>query len=186
MVEKGRSGAWGCEAFVENAGASGAPRAWRRRLGTPRSRVVNSAMRNQAGGESNNIPRKIAITSCGTAVCGRRGLAIREKIIGHDMPAIGFGFRCCCVHRRRRAVVLLHEPARHHGRSILLEPLVEQRADLLAQIRGVAQPRQLITLQTIPGSRQQEFPWRLGRVTGHGPFSWGTGIAEYHCSNSFQ
>ena len=173
MVEEGRSGACRCEAFAENAGASGTPRAWRRRLETPRSQLQSSAIKGKAGGESCDISRKIAITSRGAAVCGPRDLPIRKKIIGHDMSAVWFGFGGGRVHRRRRAFALLHQPARHHGGSVLLEPLVEQRADLLAQICGVAQPRQLIALQAIPRSRKQEFPGRLGTVMGHGPFSCG-------------
>ena len=141
MVEKGKRGACGCEAFAENAGANGAPRDWRRRLVTPRSQPESSAIKGKTGGELCNAPRKIANTSRRAAVCGRRSLPIRKKIIGHNMPAIRFGFGGARVHRSRWVFALPDQPSRHHGGSILLKPLVKQCADFLAQIRGVAQPR---------------------------------------------
>lgn len=173
MLKKRRSGAWGCEAFVENAGASDSPRPWRKRLDTPRSHRVNSAMRGKARAESCQITRKMAITSSRATVCVRWGLPIHKKIIGHDMSPSRAGLTGRRVHGMRRVFALLHQPARQHGRSIFFEPLVEQCADLLAQIRGVVQPRQLIALQTIPGSRKQEFPRRLCSISGHVPFSCG-------------
>ena len=67
----------------------------------------------------------------------------------------------------RRAFGLLHQHARKHGTRILLEPLVKQRINFFAEIGGVAQSRELVTLERIARCREKELPGRFGSRTGH-------------------
>src|SRR5258708_23911815 len=67
--------------------------------------------------------RKIAFTSSGASVCGRRDRPIRKKVIGHGMSVFRERFK-----RRRvflclvRAFPLLHHPARTPGHASFLPP----------------------------------------------------------------
>jgi hypothetical protein len=55
--------------------------------------------------------------------CGRRKQPVRRSR----------SFR-----NKNGAFALFHEPAREHGGSVFLQPLIEEGADLLAEIGGVA------------------------------------------------
>jgi hypothetical protein len=105
-------------------------------------------MTGKTGGKSCNKPRKMAITSRWATVNGRRGLPIRKKIIGRDMrvPLRSIAEGGSRQHLRG-ALVLLQQPAREHGTGIFFQPLIEQRADLLAEIGGMAEAREFVTLQ---------------------------------------
>ena len=119
------------------------PRTWN----TPPSQRASNTASGKFSGELCESPRKIDITSRRAAVCGRKSATIRKKVIGHSVSAFqwsiagGNGLR-----HLRGALTLLHQPARQHGRSILLEPLVEKRGDLLAEIGGMPEARELIVL----------------------------------------
>lgn len=67
----------------------------------------------------------------------------------------------------REAVSLLHQPAREHGGRVFIQVLIEKRADLLAEICGMAKPGEFKTLEGNPRSREKEFPRRLGPGLGH-------------------
>jgi hypothetical protein len=49
--------------------------------------------------------------------------------------------------RRLQGLVVIEHPSREHGFGRLLDPLVDQGGNFLAQIRGVVEARQLKTLQ---------------------------------------
>ena len=123
----------------------------------------------ETGGKPVMWARKTGVTSLCVASGRRRHRRIREKVIGHGWraraPQIG-------VVQRFRAfdgtIALLHEPARKHSRGIFLEPLIQQRAHLLAKIRGVGQPCEFVALQRVFGRGEQELPGRLGRVARQG------------------
>jgi hypothetical protein len=69
--------------------------------------------------------------------------------------------------RLRRPLALLHQPARQHGRGILLEPLVEKRGDLFPKISGMAEAREFIALQGGARGREKELPGGLGLLAMH-------------------
>ena len=75
----------------------------------------------------------------GVAICGRRSTPIRKKIIGHGMLLLRSNFtRMSRLRFAGRSFALLHKPARQHGARVFLEPLIEKRANFLAEIGGVA------------------------------------------------
>ena len=132
------------------------------------SQRASHAARGKSSGEPCKSSRKIAITSRRAAICGWRNRSIRKKVIGHSMSgsqrglAGGSGLR-----HLRRALALLHQPARQHGGGILLEPLVEKRADFLPEIGGMAEAREFIALQRGARSRENEFPRGLRLLAVH-------------------
>jgi len=138
-----------------------------RRNTLPNQRASHAA-RGKARGELCKSSRKIAITSRWAAICAWRNPSIHKKVIGRGMSgsqrrlAGGSGLQ-----HLRRTLALLHQPARQHGGGILFEPLVEQRADLLSEIGGVAEARKFIALQRGAGSREKEFPRGLRLLAVH-------------------
>lgn len=129
---------------------------------------VGGTLSGKIGGELRMVLREIAFTSSGAPICGRRDRPIRKKIIGHAMPVQqrrSGGLRGFL--RVRRALALLHQPAREHGRGILLDPLIEKGADLLAEIGGMTETREFIALQRIARSREKELPRGLALGTDH-------------------
>jgi hypothetical protein len=153
-------------------GASTGARDWQPRGCVDRStrlgKRVGGTLSGKIGGELWIALLKIAFTSSGAPICGRRDRPIRKKIIGHAMPVLqrrtgdirGFW-------RVRRALPLLHQPAREHGRGVLLNPLIEKGADLLAEIGGMTETREFIALQRDARSREKELPRGLGLGTDH-------------------
>ena len=96
--------------------------------------------------------------------CGK----IVQKIIGRGWRRDGLHLRWLrCFYRCSFAFAVLHQPSRQHRGRILLDPLIDQRGDLLAQIRSVAKPRKLVALQTVARSREQELPRRGNSAAGH-------------------
>jgi len=86
LVEGGRRARL-CEAFNWNAGARGWMPLGRMTLGTPPGPSDRAFMDAGAGCKVQMEHRKMAFTLSGASVCGRRGRAIRKKIIGHGMFA---------------------------------------------------------------------------------------------------
>jgi len=112
--------------------------------------------------------RKAAFTSSRTSVCLRRGRAIGKKIIGRSVSIFRVSFHDRDVFIRLvRALPLFDKPAGEHGGGIFLYPKVEKCADLLAEIGGMAEPREFIALKRVSGSGEQELPRRLGLVMVH-------------------
>jgi len=86
------------------------------------------------------LGRKRRFTSSRAPICGRRDRSIRKKVIGHGVSVLGERFASGSVFQRRlRALPLLHQPARQHGGGIFFHPKIEKRADLLAEIGGMAE-----------------------------------------------
>jgi hypothetical protein len=79
----------------------------------------------------------------------RRERLIREEIIGHRMDARA-GSVLGVVGRGSRGgtLAMFHQPAREHRAGVFVEPLVEQGADLLAEIDGVAKAGEFVGLQS--------------------------------------
>jgi len=163
-----RGGAGGCEALEGSAGWNAVGPQGRRRLGTPPSLGVSAALGGRVGGELSNTCRKIVSTSSGTTVCGRRNRPIRQNIIGRATPMLRQ--RVAGLRRLkgvRRPLALLDQPAGEHGCRVFLHPLIQKRANLLAEIGGMTKPREFVALQRIARSREQELPRGLGSGTDH-------------------
>ena len=168
MIAEGRSGTRGCEALAVGAGLRGLASLRGRRLDTLRSQQASSAITGEVGGELGPTPGIVTITSSRPAVRGRGDRPIRKKIIGHGMPALlrrlaGSGG----LQRMRRPLALFHQPAREHGTGVFFKPLIEKRADLLAEIGSMAKPREFVALERSARSREKELPRRLSLLIGH-------------------
>src|SRR5260370_42370557 len=92
MLVEGRRQARLCEAFDRNAGERGWKPLGRMTLGTPPGPSDLIFLSAGTGCKPRMERRKMAFTLSGASVCGRRGRAIREKIIGHGMPSSREGF----------------------------------------------------------------------------------------------
>lgn len=120
-----------------------------------------------------------------SAKFGRRARLIGEKVIGRSMSrfASPVGRRGLLAGRRNLRVflplggavlasrgifALLHQPPRQHSRGVFFQPGIEQLRDLLAEIGGMAEPRQLVTLQRVPRRGEKELPRWLGFVVQGG------------------
>lgn len=131
-------------------------------------------------GERRSEARKMAgnagYVSGHLAVYGRSQGRIGKKIIGRRCAirrsSGGAGMRFGMWHG---ALALVDQPAGHGGRGVFFEPLVHQRADLLAKVGGVAEAGQFVALQAVARSGKQKLPGGLGAVTGHGNPPVGTG-----------
>ena len=110
---------------------------------------------------------EMLFTSCRAAVCRWGSTPIRQKIIGRGTSLLARGLTCRSTFGLARTLALLDQPAREHCAGIFLEPLIQQRGNLLVQIGGVAETREFITLQRISGRREKKLPRRLGLGTGH-------------------
>jgi hypothetical protein len=89
--------------------------------------------RAAAGAELGFKRQKIAFTSRGTPVCGRRDRSIRKKIIGHGMSIFGGSIDARDVLLDRlRVFPVLHQPASQHSRRVFLHPQVKKSANFLA------------------------------------------------------
>jgi hypothetical protein len=104
--------------------------------------------------------------------------SIRQKIIGHKMavggtrPGGGFVRRSLDIGGAHIAFAQLEEHASDHSVRIFVNPLIEQRIDFLTQIGGVTKARKFVTVQGVAGSREEEFPRRLGAAGGHVALRW--------------
>ncbi len=81
--------------------------------------------------------------------------------------------------------VWLSGPAGNHGVGILVEPLVEQGRDLLAEIGGVTESGEFVALQGVAGSGEKELPGWLGAIGIHGALrrKWITYSVRYRNSS---
>lgn len=73
--------------------------------------------------------------------------------------------------RGLQGLVVVEHPAGEHGFGGLLDPLVDQGGNFLAQVRSVVEPRQLKTLQRGAGSRLEIVERRSKTRDGHGQSS---------------
>jgi hypothetical protein len=157
-----------CEAFGANAGAGKWKPLVRTSRGTPSGRGDHRFVSARAGGKLWVEHREIAFTSSRASICGRRDRPIRKKIIGHGMSVFPCRFTGGSVFLNLLGVLpLLHQPASQHGRGIFLHPKIEQSADLLAEIGGMAETREFVALERVSRSREEELPRRLGLVVVH-------------------
>jgi hypothetical protein len=148
MVAEGILRARYCTAFEGNAGASRWELPERTALATPPGPIDHRFVSGKAGGKLSMERGKIAFTSSGAPVCGRRDAPIRKKIIGHGMSVFRESLRGTNVLLRLvRTFPLLHHPARQHGGRILLHPKIQKRANFLAEIGGMAETREFVALQ---------------------------------------
>lgn len=131
---------------------------------SPALRVLQEGL---AGARRGNSSLKLRISPHGR----RRNEPIRKKIIGHGTgclrPRGGYGRRVRFNGGEGLPVAMFEQPAREHGRGVLLNPQVHQRGDLLAKIRRVAEARELEGLQAIARSGQQKIPRRLHTMLWH-------------------
>lgn len=101
----------------------------------------------------------------------RRNEPVRKKIIGHGTgclrPRSGYGGRVRFDGGEGLLVTMFEQPARKHGRGVLLNPQVHKRGDLLTKIRRVAEARELEGLQAVARSGQQKIPRRLDTMLWH-------------------
>ncbi len=168
MLVEGRRQARVCEAFGGNARTRESEWLGHTTLGTPPGPNDRGFVIAIASVKLQIKHRKIAFTSSGASVCGRRDRPIRKNIIGHRMPAFrrgrtgGSGFL-----RLRRPLPLLHQPPREHGRRTFLKPLVEKRPDFFAEIGGVIEAGEFKALQRVARGREKELPRRFGFLKGH-------------------
>jgi len=157
-----------CEALDGSAGACG----WRLPAGATRATPPGPIGHGFAGGKESRKSqlqrRLMAFTSSGASVCGWRERSIRKNIIGHGMSVFPERFSSGnLLLRLLRAFPLLHQPARQHGRGTFFNPKVEKRADFLAEIGGVIEPREFKALQRIVRSGEKKLPRGLGLVAVH-------------------
>lgn len=147
---------------------------------TPARRITRSVLRGGGGGEASLKNSKIGCTSRGASNFSRWPRSIRKNIIGHGMrPGTWHGVGRGMAARREqisargvlgsagRAFALLDEPAGEHGAGVLFHPLIEQSANLFAEIGGVGQTGKFVALERIARGREKKLPRRLGWGTGH-------------------
>jgi hypothetical protein len=158
-----------CEPFKANfeANAGFARRA--APLETHRSREGNSAMSVPSSGDVWIALRKMAITSSWAAVGRGRSRPIRKKVIGRAVSVPGKQIRKRRVLvRARSAFPLVHQQAREHGFGVFLDPLLEERHDLFAEIGGMTEAGEFKALERGARSGEQKLPRKLGLMNGHG------------------
>lgn len=94
---------------------------------------------------------------------------IRKKVIGHGMRRVAARFALGKHFRNaQRAFTLLQKQPREGCVGVVVHPLIDQRANFLAEIGGMREPRQFKALQRILRSREKKLPRGLGRTNGHG------------------
>jgi len=121
--------------------------------------------------------QKTVFSSSRAAICGRRSAPIRKKVIRHGMFFLRMNFAGVNRFRfSRRGLALLHQPTRQHGASVFFEPLIEKRANFLAEIGGVTQTREFVTLKGVARGREKELPRRLWLGTEHNSLLTGEGL----------
>jgi hypothetical protein len=125
-------------------------------------------LRGKAGSKQQMEHRKMAFTSSGASVCGRHDRPIPENIIGHGMRVFPERFsKGNLLLRLLRAFLLLYQPARQHGGGVFFHPKIEKSAYFLAEIGGMAEPREFKALQRVARSREKKLPRGLSFVMVH-------------------
>ena len=176
MRRTNRCGTRGCDAPKRSVAQSGMCAFLRGSWNTPTEGRASCTHSCKFRGPVQIALPEMTFTSCGAANYIKRRGSIRKNIIGHatgnaggrGMPVrlkqfLARGVRGVAW----RPLALLDEPPREHGASVLFHPLIEQRANLLAEIGGMAETRKLIALQRIARCREKELPRRLGVGTRH-------------------
>lgn len=136
---------------------------------TPLRRVTRSVIRDGGGGEALLKNSKIKCTSRRTSNFGGWGRSIRKNIIGHGMRPRRERFcRRGRLWRLAKPFWVIDQQAGEHRAGTLLDPLVNEHANFLAEIGGMREARKLVALERIARGREKEFPRRLGWGTGHG------------------
>ena len=106
---------------------------------------------------SEHLPN--GFSSGGASICGRRDRPIRKKIMGHSIFVSWKRFHTGNVLLNRLGMLpLLHQPARQHGRRVFFHPKIEKRANFLAEIGGMAEPREFVALQGVSRSGKKKLP----------------------------
>src|SRR5882672_575688 len=100
------------------------------------------------------------------SVVRRRG--IREEIIGRSAAFFRVRSAVGITRGGNFAFAVLHDPSREHRGGNFLDPLIEHRGHLLAQIGGVTQTGKLVALQAVSRRGQQKFPRGKGITDWHG------------------
>ncbi len=168
MLAEGRGRARCGEAFEGNAGPNEWTSPQHTTPATPPEPIGHGFVSEKTARKLLMERRKMAFTSSGAPVCGRRDGPIRKKIIGHGVSVFRKSFHGRNVLMRLlRTFALLHQPARQHGRGIFLHPKIEKRANFLAEIRGMAETREFVALQRVARSGEQKLPRRLGFAMVH-------------------
>jgi len=168
MEHEQRGRAQCCEAFGGNVGERQWKPAGHTMLDTPPGPSDRGFVIARTTGKLRIEHRKIAFTSSGAAICGRRDRPIRKTIIGHGMSIFRERFTWWRLFLHMlRVFPLLHQPASQHGGRVFLHPQVEKSADLLAEISGMTETREFIALQRVSRSREKELPRGLGLVVVH-------------------
>src|SRR5271169_4336847 len=163
---RGETQRW--DALAGNSVARAAGAFARAQRSTPSASGAKQSISGMFSSKAANKLQNTYKTSGRATIYGLRGGSIRKKIIGHGMRAFVVQFaRGKHVRRPGGAFSLFEKPARQHGGGVFLHPLINQRANFLAEIGGVRETRQFKTLQGIPRSREQELPRRLSRASGH-------------------
>ncbi len=104
--------------------------------------------------------------------------SIRQKIIGHNVAIGRYRFGSGLIRRgldvggAHIALAQLQENTSDHGIGVLVDPLIKQRIDFLAEIGGVCEAREFVTVQSIGRSSEKKLPGRLGAIGGHGALRW--------------
>lgn len=139
----------------------------------PLRRMAQSTLCGESGVGLSSDSLEISLTSCRAGARRRRGRPLRKNIIGHEMARgaaasmkqfLNYGrFR-----NARQPLALLNQQARDHGARGFVDPLIEQRANLFAEIGGMTKTGEFIVLERIAGSREKKLPRGLGLGTGHG------------------
>lgn len=142
-------------------------------MSAPPRPMAQSVPCGESGAGLSSKTRKINLTSCGAGAWRRRSRPIRKNIIGHEMaPGAVAPMKQFLDYGRfrnaRQPLALLNQQARDHGARGFIDPLIEQRANLFAQIGGMTETGEFIALERVAGSREKELPWGLGLGTGHG------------------
>jgi hypothetical protein len=159
----------GCATFEGNAGASEVATRRVGPLGTHRSREGDGRMSVLDSGDVYIALRKMVITSCWAAIGRGRSRPIRKNIIGHAISVLGKQtLKCHGFVGVGSALALVHQQAREHGFGIFLDPLLEERGDLLAEISSMAEAGEFKALERAARGREQKLPRQLGLVSGHG------------------
>ena len=128
--------------------------------------VIPAAAKNKL--QRQEISRRADETSAWSTGSARRNHTIPQKVIGRTTPLV-FG-RCGrggSFFSEDSAFALIHQPACQHGRGVLLEVLIQERCQFLAQIGRMSEAGKFIALQCVAGSGEKEFPGRLSVVRIH-------------------
>ena len=123
-------------------------------------------------------PRRASERSIAAARNVGANQSIRQKIIGHNMAVGRHRFGSALIRRGQDvggatvAFAQLEKHASDHGVGVFVEQLVDKGIDFLAEIGGVAEAGEFVTVQGVGGSGKEEFPRRLGAASGHWALRW--------------